>query len=72
MRKSEEWEMEDENIPEDERTFRELRKIANSLVLSIQFTTDFPSNNVSGMVPCLDVQMYSQDDCILYRFFENR
>ena len=47
-----------------------MKKIADSLVPSIQFTTDYPTNNLSGMVPCLDVQMYSDGKKIWYTFYE--
>ena len=48
----------DKNVPDDERTMEEVKKIANTIFKCIQFTTDCPSNNQSGKVPVLDLQLY--------------
>ena len=52
----------DRNVPEDERTMEELKKIANTVFKCIQFTTDCPSKNQSGKVPVLDLQLYVGED----------
>ena len=61
----------DKNVPDDERTMEELKKIANTIFKCIQFTTDCPSNNQSGKVSVLDLQLYVGEDALVkHEFYE--
>ena len=57
-----ELEESDMNVPEDERTMEELRKIANTIFKCVQFTTECPSGQENGKVPVLDLQLYVGED----------
>ena len=61
----------DKNVPDDERTMEEVKKIANTIFKCIQFTTDCPSNHQSGKVPVLDLQLYVEEDGLVkHEFYE--
>ena len=53
MRWSKEWETQDEELDEkaDVRTFRELRRMGNSISRDIRMKEDVPGNHTSGMLP---------------------
>ena len=55
-----EWEKEDNKMDEkgDKRTFRELRKMANSISRDIRMKEDVPSENSDGKLPILDTKMW--------------
>ena len=54
----------------DQRTFEELKKIANTIYPCIQFTTDTPSSHEAGMCPVLDLQICVNEDGLLkYKFY---
>ena len=74
-----EWEQEDEERtePDDRRTLRELRKMANSIEDDIKMKEDVGSNYQDGMLPMLDVKMWvgnregrNGGKEIKYRFYE--
>ena len=48
---------EDRLLEADERTFRLLRDIGNSIFKFIQFTIDVPSLNENGRLPVLDLNV---------------
>ena len=52
----------DKNVPEDERTMRELSKIGSSLHSSISTTPDFPSLHPDGMMPLLDMKTWVDEN----------
>ena len=59
------------NVPEDERTMEELRKIANTIFKCVQFTTECPSGQESGKVPVLDLQLYlGEDRLVKHEYYE--
>ena len=71
MVKIEELIEEDQTTPDDKRTMDVLNKIANKVYGCMQFTTDFPSIHVEGMVPVLDLNMFIGDDGLVkYQFYE--
>ena len=47
----------DMNIPHDKRTFSLVQQIANNIWPNIQFTVDVPSDNPSGLIPMLDMEV---------------
>ena len=47
----------DKTIPHDKRTFGLVLQIANSIWENIQFTMEVPSDNESGYIPVLDMQV---------------
>ena len=61
---------EDQLLADDERTFRLLRDIGNSIFDCIQFTIDVPSLNENGKLPVLDVNLEVVDGKIEHEFFE--
>ena len=62
---------EDLKVPDDERTFRELVKIADSIYECVQFTSECPSSHQEEKVPVLDLKLYvSQDGIIVHEFYE--
>ena len=64
MRWSVEWEREDEDMSEkaDKRTFRELRKMGNSLSSDIRMKEDTSSENEDGKLPILDTKMWVESE----------
>ena len=61
---------EDEELNNDQRTFRLLRIIADSIDPNIQWGKDTPSNHVSNKLPCLDMEVWwSQEDSMIYHEF---
>ena len=54
-----EWEEKDDkaNKPDDRRTMRELREMANTLDKDIRMKEDVGSNYPDGKLPMLDVKM---------------
>ena len=60
MEKNHELEKSDGRQAEDTRTFEELRKIANTVYKSVQFTTDTPSIHQEETCPVLDLQLQNQ------------
>ena len=61
---------EDQLLADDERTFRLLRDIGNSIFDCIQFTIDVPSLNENGKLPVLDVNLEVVDGKIEHGFFK--
>ena len=49
---------EDTNIPDDQRTFKLLSNIANSIDRDLQFTFDVPSLNPNNRVPIMDLESW--------------
>jgi hypothetical protein len=50
-------------------TFKELKKIANTVFVCVQFTYDTPFSHEAGMFPMLDLQVYiDQEGKINYLF----
>ena len=60
----------DKTVPEDKRTMEVLKDIANTIYDCVQFTVDCPSNNDSGKVPVLDLNVYIRGDQIVHEFYE--
>ena len=55
----------------DKRTMDELKKVANTIYQSVQFTSDCPSNHPAGRMPVLDLQMYVSDEgAIKFKFYQ--
>ena len=71
---TEETKIEDETIPDDERTMKLLQTIANTIHNSIRMTIDYPSKHAEGKVPMLDVRMWIDETegrrRILYEHYE--
>ena len=61
---------EDRLLEADERTFRLLRDIGNSIFKCIQFTIDVPSLNENGRLPVLDLNVEVVDGEIKHGFFQ--
>ena len=55
----------DKDQPADQRTFEELKKIANTIFNHVQFTTDTPSIHQEGMCPLLDLQILVRVDILI-------
>ena len=47
----------DKSIPVDKRTAEIILEIANSVTNTIKLTIDYPTNNSSGWMPVLDIQV---------------
>ena len=62
---------EDRDIPSDQRTMREVVKMANSITNIVQFTGDCPSLNLSGKMPLLDLQVWVDKNKLWYKHFRN-
>ena len=60
---------EDRNSPPDVRTAREVAKMGNSINPMIQLTADCPSSNPSGMMPLLDIQVWVEDNKVMYQHY---
>ena len=45
----------DKTVKGDKRTMDELKKVANTIYKSVQFTSDCPSNHPGGRMPVLDL-----------------
>ena len=56
--------------PEDERTMKEMAKIASSIHPSIRTTADFPSNNTDKKMPLLDLKVWSEENVVRFAYFE--
>ena len=68
-----EKEEEDENMPDDERTMKVVKDIANSIDPMIQMTIDVPSKHEDHKVPMLDVKAWLDENNgneIFYLFYE--
>ena len=61
---------EDQLIAADERTFRLLKDIGNSIFECIQFTIDVPSMNENGKLPVLDVNLEVVNGKFEHGFFK--
>ena len=60
----------DTMIPHDKRTFSLVQQIANSIWPNIQFTVDIPSDNPSGLIPMLDMEVgINQVGHVIRRFY---
>ena len=60
----------DRNIPEDERTMKELEKIGSSIHPSIKTTSDYPSKSVDNKMPLLDLKIWSENDSVRFAYYE--
>ena len=60
---------EDRNSPPDVRTAREVAKMGSSINPMIQLTADCPSSNPSGMMPLLDIQVWVEDNKVMYQHY---
>ena len=58
----------DREIPADIRTSRIFLEIANS-VSFLKLTVDSPSMHPAGFMPILDIQVRTEDDKIVYKFY---
>ena len=57
---------EDREVEADFRTMREVVKMGNSLDKTIQLTGDCPSANMNGKMPLLNLQVWVEDNKVLY------
>ena len=63
----------DKDIPGDVRTAKVLVEIGNNISSFINLTTDTPSQNESGWMPLLDLQVQVRDDNqIFYKFYKKK
>ena len=60
---------EDLTVAADFRTMRELFKMGNSIHPMIQLTGDCPSNNASGKMPMLDIQVWVEGSAVQYEHY---
>ena len=70
--KKDEWLEEDkaENVSDEQRTARELKKAMNSIFPNIQFTTEIPEDFHDGRLPTLDCTIWLENGRIMYSFYE--
>ena len=61
---------EDKALAEDVRTMNALKDIGNSIYKCVQYTIDCPTFHPSGMVPILDLQVYTENNQLVHKFFE--
>ena len=66
------WQEEDEaqNLSDEQRTARELKKAMNSIFTNIQFTTEIPDDFQNKRLPTLDCTIWLENGNILYSFYE--
>ena len=62
----------DKNIPADERTAKIILQIANAVTSDIRLTIDYPSNNESGWMPILDLQVKSDNNQLDWKFYKKK
>ena len=69
---SAEKELQDNNSYDDTRVAKLIVEIANNLEgeEDIQMTFDTPSNNVTKMMPVLDLQIWVENDQVRFKFYE--
>ena len=60
----------DKSIPMDKRTADIILEIANSVTNTIKLTIDYPTNNSSGWMPILDIQVRIVNNRIEYKFYK--
>ncbi len=61
---------EDSQCQIDERSMREMKKMANSICPIIQMEEDYPSKNADKKLPILDLKVWVNDEnIILYEFY---
>ena len=53
----------------DLRTMREVVKMGNTIDPMVQLTGDCPSNNNSGKMPVLDLQIWTEGEQVLYEHY---
>ena len=58
----------DNLIPNDEHTAKLITELGNRISSFINLTCDYPSNNQSGYMPVLDVQVKVENNKIIYNF----
>ena len=61
---------EDKMVPEDERTMKLLKEVANTVYECVQFTVDFPSAHPEKKVPVLDLKVHCKEGQIIHEFYE--
>ena len=60
----------DKEVSHDKRTFNLVQQVANSIWPNIQFTVDVPSENPSGLIPMLDMEVgISQTGMVIRQFY---
>ena len=60
---------EDEEVPNDMRTTREVAKMGSSISQMIQLTWDCPSNNINGKMALLNTEVWVEDNLVWYEHF---
>ena len=60
---------EDLRTPANIRTSREVARMGSSISTMVELTADCPSSNPSGMMPCLDLQVWVEGGLVLYQHF---
>ena len=63
-------EVRDEVVSQDVRNMRVVLEVANSLDKDIQLTAETPSQNASGKLPCLDLEVWlNENQEIMFQFY---
>ena len=60
----------DKIIPHDKRTANIILQLANSVTNTIKLTIEYPTNNSSGWMTILDIQVRVRDNRIEYKFYK--
>ena len=60
----------DDTRSAEQRTFETIKEIANSIDSDIEMEVDHPSNNEDGMLPCLDVKVWMENNKCLFTFYK--
>ena len=60
---------EDLHTAPDIRTSREVARMGSSISPMVELTADCPSSNPSGMMPCLDLQVWVEGNTVLYQHY---
>jgi hypothetical protein len=60
----------DRRIPPDERTFKLVQSVANSIWTNLQWTIDFPSAHTCRRMPVLDLQVGMEGRRAVFSFYE--
>ena len=70
MKLREELFEEDKMVPEDERTMKMLKEVADSVYKCVQFTVDFPTAHPEKSVPVPDLRVHCEENQLLNTVYE--
>ena len=48
----------------------QLKQVADNILEMLEFTFDYPTNNKSGWMPCLDIQLRSEECQLEFKYYE--